>query len=134
MNPARSTFAGDTQPKGLTVRMEPHANGEVFTLDRIEADGRTTTLSTVLYLDNAPRRFEDFGCSGIQLSRRVDKQAVEILRQCDSGASIRLLRRSTAHEQEVILDIWEQHRDGRRFERRWVLEKQTFSGTAPKEK
>jgi hypothetical protein len=41
LNAARSTFAGDTQPKSLTVRIEPHAKGEVFTLDRAEANGRT---------------------------------------------------------------------------------------------
>ena len=49
MNPARSMFTGDTQPKSLTVRIEPHAKGEVFTLDRIEADGRATHSSTILY-------------------------------------------------------------------------------------
>ena len=36
MNPARSTFTGDTQPRSSTVRIEPHAKGEVFTMDRIE--------------------------------------------------------------------------------------------------
>src|SRR5258706_15131338 len=58
MNPARSTFSGDTQPRSLTVRIEPHAKGEVFTLDRIEADGRTTSSSTILYFDGAPRAFQ----------------------------------------------------------------------------
>jgi hypothetical protein len=39
MDAARSTFTGAIQPKSLTVRIEPHAKGAVFTLDRIEADG-----------------------------------------------------------------------------------------------
>jgi hypothetical protein len=47
MNVTRSTFARDTQPKSITVRIEPHAKGEVSTLDRIEADGRTTTSSSI---------------------------------------------------------------------------------------
>ncbi len=34
MNPARST---DPYPICFTVRFEPHAKGEVFTLDRISA-------------------------------------------------------------------------------------------------
>lgn len=126
MNPALSTFAGDAQPKSSTVRIEPHAKGEVFTVDRIEVDGRTTSSSTILYFDSAPRKFEDFRCSGTQISRRLDKQSVEILRKCANGTWIRLLRRSTAQQPEIVLDITEQHQDGRRFERRWVLEKQTF--------
>jgi hypothetical protein len=33
MNPARSTLTGD-RIKGFIVRIEPHAKGEVFTIDR----------------------------------------------------------------------------------------------------
>lgn len=51
MNAARSTFAGDIQPKSLTLRIEAHAKGEGFTLDRIEADGRATSSSTILYFE-----------------------------------------------------------------------------------
>ena len=43
MNMARSTFAGSTPFKSLTVRIERHPKGEVFTLDRIETNGRTTS-------------------------------------------------------------------------------------------
>src|SRR5437764_262684 len=71
MNAARSTFAGGAPFKSLTVRIEGHPKGEVLTLDRIETDGRTISSSTILYFDGEPRRFEDFGCSGIQSSRRV---------------------------------------------------------------
>ena len=85
MNAARSTFAGGATFKSLTVRIERHPKGEVFTLDRIETDGRTTNSSTILYLDGEPRRFEDFGCSGIQSSRRADERTVEIVRMCVSG-------------------------------------------------
>ena len=58
----------------LTVRFEPHAKGEVFTLDRIDGDGRSTTSSTILYLDSKPRDFQGFGCSGTQSSRRLDSR------------------------------------------------------------
>ena len=88
---ARSTFAGDTQLKSLTVRIEPHAKGEVFTLDRIEADGRAVSSSSILYLDGEPRRFQDFRCSGIQSSRREGSGAVEILRMCSSGGWTRYI-------------------------------------------
>lgn len=121
MNSARSTFSGDTRPKSLTVKIEPHGKGEVLTLDRVEADGRSTSSSTILYLDGAPRDFQDFACSGTQSSRRVDGQTTEILRNCAGGDWIRLLRRSGP--KELVLDITEQHSDGRRFERRLVLEK-----------
>src|SRR5215471_3986426 len=85
INLARSTFAGGSPFRSLTVRIERHPKGEVFTLDRIETDGRTTSSSTILYLDGEPRRFEDFGCSGIQTSRRADDRTVEIVRMCRSG-------------------------------------------------
>ena len=123
LNGARSTFSGDTQPKSLTIRIEPHAKGEVFTLDRIEADGRVITSSTILYLDATEREFRDTECSGTQSSRRIDSQTIEILRNCGVSAWTRLVRR-TAPKNELILEISEQHADGRRFDRRLVFEKQ----------
>jgi len=54
MNPARSTVAPDPRLKSIAIRIESNAKGEVFTLDRIEADGRSTTVSTILYLDGKP--------------------------------------------------------------------------------
>lgn len=124
MNAARSTFAGAIQPKSLTVRIEPHPKGEVFTLDRSEADGRTTTSSTILYLDSAPRDFEGFDCSGIQSSRRVNRTTVEILRKCAGGQSISLICRTSTRADELILEVTEQQPDGRHVERRLVLERQ----------
>src|SRR5262245_35331273 len=55
LDPARPTFAGDTPPKSLTVRIEPHAKSEVFTLGRTEANGRSTTSSVLLYFDGRGR-------------------------------------------------------------------------------
>jgi hypothetical protein len=121
---ARSTFGAGAQPKSFTVRIQPHPKGEVFTLDRIETDGRTTNYSTILYLDGEPRRFEDFGCSGIQLSRRADERTVEIVRMCASGGWMRLLRRGSAKANELVLEITEQSADGRRFDQRLTLERQ----------
>jgi hypothetical protein len=125
MNAARSTSSGGTQPKSLTARIDAHPKGEAFTLERIEPDGRMTTSSSVLYLDAVPREFEDFECSGTQSSRRTDRQTVEVLRNCGSGAWIRLVRRTATKEGELVLEISEQHADGRRFERRLVLEKKS---------
>ena len=78
----------------------------------------------ILYLDGEPRRFEDFGCSGIQLSRRADERTVEIVRTCTGGGWMRLLRRASAKWNELVLEITEQSADGRRFDRRLTLEKQ----------
>lgn len=121
MDPARSKSSGDSC---LIVRFTAHARGEVFTLDRTAADGRITTSSTVLYLGGKSRDFEDQGCSGTQLPRRVDSRTVEILRQCENGKWIRLVRRSPAQPKELILEITERHPDGSRIEQRLVLEKQ----------
>jgi hypothetical protein len=123
LNAARSTFVGDTQPRSFTIRIEPHAKGEVFTLDRIEADGRAISSSTILYLDGTERDFRDGECSGTQSSRRIDSQTIEILRNCGVGAWSRFVRR-TAPKNELVLEISEQHADGRRFDRRLVFEKQ----------
>jgi hypothetical protein len=123
LNAARSTFAGDTQPRSFTVRIEPHTKGEVFTLDRIEADGRAVSSSTILYLDGTKRDFRDGGCSGTQSSRRIDSQTIEILRNCGSGAWTRFVRR-TAAKDELVLEISERPAGGRRFDRRLVFEKQ----------
>jgi len=86
LNAARSTFAGDSQPRSLTIRIEPHTKGEAFTLDRIEADGRATSLSTILYLDGTEREFRDGECSGTQSSRRMDGEPVEIVTSAGAGA------------------------------------------------
>ena len=124
MDAALSTFNGETRPKSVTVRIEQHPKGEVLTVDRLEIDGRTISSSTVLYLDGVPREFQDFECSGTQSSRRVNSDTVEILRACGSGNWMRLVRRSTTQRRELVLEITEQHADGRHFERRLVLDRQ----------
>ena len=106
------------------MRFEPHTKGEVFTLDQIDGDGRSTTSSTILYLDNKPREFQGFGCSGTQSSRRLDSQTVEIVRTCASGEWTRFVRRLSTQPKELVLEITQQQPDGRHIERRVVLEKQ----------
>ena len=127
-----STFQGDTRPRSLTVRIEPHVKGEVLTFERVEADGRTIVSSTILYFDGAARSIHDIGCSGTQSSSRLENQAVQILRKCDNGAWIKLVRRPGVDKQELILDITEQHADGRHFTRRLVLTKQATLSAAEK--
>jgi hypothetical protein len=107
----------------VVVRFEPHPKGEVFTLDQIDRYGRSTTSSTILYLDGKEREFEGFGCSGTQSSRRLDSQTVEILRTCRSGEWTRFVRRLSSDAKELALEITEQHNDLRRFGRRLVLKK-----------
>jgi len=124
LSAVRSTFAGDAQPKSLTIRIEPHAKGEVFTLDRTETNGRSTSSSVLLYFDGRARAFNEAGCSGTQSSRRLDSQTVEILRDCAGGQSTRVIRRSGEGPNELVLEITDQHADGRHYERRLVLERQ----------
>jgi len=130
MNPARSTLAPDPRPKSITIRIESHAKGEVFTLDRIEADGRATTSSTLLYLDGKSRDFQDPVCSGTESTRRVDSQTVEILRTCASGGWIRFVRRFSEQPNELVLEVTERQTGGRSFERHLVLEKQSAGAAA----
>jgi hypothetical protein len=122
MNPSRSTAP---YPDTVTVRFEPHAKGEVFTLDRVDGQGRGTSSSTILYLDGKAREFQDSGCSGTQSSRRVDSRTVEILRNCSNGQWIRFVRRLAGQARELLLEITEQQPDGRRLERRLLLTKET---------
>ncbi len=123
MNPGRSTFPTDGQPRSLTLRVEPHAKGEVFTLDKIEQDGRATSDSTILYLDGKPRDFQELSCSGTQSSKRVDSRTVEILRTCATGGWTRFIRRLTPGN-ELVLELSVRRSDGRQVEWRLLLEKQ----------
>jgi hypothetical protein len=68
LNQARFTLPGNEE--SLTLRIEPHMHGEVFTLYTLAKDGRASTFSTILYLDGRAREFQDSDCSGTQLSSR----------------------------------------------------------------
>jgi hypothetical protein len=123
LNPARSTFPGQTQPKRLVVRVEAHSKGEVVTVDRTEDNGQSTSSSTILYLDGAVRDFQGTTCSGSQTSRRLDSQTVEILRQCGGGDWERLVQHLARQGEELVVEITRQ-RSGHRSEERLLLEKQ----------
>jgi hypothetical protein len=123
LNPGRSSFAGDPKPRSLTLRIERHSSGEVFTVDRTEQDGRSTTDSTVLFLDGKPREYQDLDCNGTQSSQRVDNRTVEIRRTCEAGAWMRFIRRMTTGS-ELLLEVSGRRADGRQVQMRLVLEKQ----------
>jgi hypothetical protein len=120
--PARSTAGGGQ--KSVTIRIEPHAHGEVFTLDTVAADGRASTSSTILYFDGKARDFRDSACSGTQSSKRIDSRTVEILRNCANGGRARLIRQTSEARDELTLEITGQGPDGRRIQQKLVLEKQ----------
>jgi hypothetical protein len=124
LNAARSTFAGDTQPKSLTLRIEHHAKGEVFTLERTETNGRSNSSSVLLYFDGRARAFDEAGCAGTQSSRRLDSRTVEILHDCTGGQSTRIVRRLGQQPNELALEITDRYPNGRHYERRLVLERQ----------
>lgn len=94
-----------------------------MTVDRTEQDGRSTTDSTVLFLDGKPREYRDVDCNGTQSSQRVDNRAVEITRTCGAGAWMRFIRRVNT-DGELVLQVSGKRSDGRRIEMRFVLEKQ----------
>ena len=120
INFERSTNA---YTNSVVVRFEPHRKGEVFTLDLIDRDGRLTTSSTILYLDAKARDFDGFGCSGTQISQRLENQTIEILRACNSGEWTRFVRHLSTDAKELVLEITEQRVD-RRSERKLILERQ----------
>ena len=97
----------------VVVRFEPHSKGEVFTWDIVQCDGRSTTSSTILYLDGKARDFEGFGCLGTQVSRRLESQTVEIVRTCNSGEWTRFVRRLSTDAKELVLNVTEQQAGGR---------------------
>jgi len=107
MNAARSTFAGGGQPKSLSVRIEPHAKGEVFTLDRVESNGSATSSSSILYLDGTPREIQDFDCAGKQSSSKLDGRTIEIKRTCAGTEGTWLIRQSLKASTELLIDITE---------------------------
>jgi hypothetical protein len=123
LNPIRSTFSGETPPRTLTLRLEPHPKGEVITVDRTDTAGRAISESAVLYLDGVARPFEDDRCSGTRSSRRVDSQTVEILCNCANGDSTKFALHFSEQGKELILAITTQ-RTGRRVEQRLLLERQ----------
>ena len=123
MDPARSSFIGVTSPKSLTMRIEPHVRGEVFTLDRIEADGRSISSSTILYFDGTPRDFQDFECSGTQSSRWLNGQTMEIRRVCAASDWTWLVQQSPQNSRELRVEITGNSPSGQSLEWRLVLNK-----------
>jgi len=123
MNPSRSTFSGDPHPKAVTVRIERHAKGEVFTIDRVRADGQAVTVSMILYFDGKERAFQGDACFGSQSSRRLDGRAIEVVFKC-RGWWAQVTLRSMLSPNDLMLDITRQQADGKRFEQHLILEKQ----------
>ena len=77
----------------------------------------------ILCLDGKERELQGDTCFGTQSSRRVDGRTVEIVYRCRDGWT-RWMRRLPPETLELIFDVTEYLSDGRRFERRLVLEKQ----------
>ena len=123
LSPGRSTFAADPQPRSFTLRIERHSSGEVLTVDRTERDGRSTTDSTILFLDGKPRAYQDLDCIGTQSSQRVDNRTVEILRTCKTGGWMRVIRQVNTNG-EMVLEVSGRRPDGHQVQFRLVLEKQ----------
>jgi hypothetical protein len=123
MNPARSRLSW-SNPRSITVRIAPHAKGEVFTYERISRIGLTETFSVILYLDGRAREWQGSDCSGTLLSRRLNSRTVEILWNCNDGGHIQFIRKIDPNARDLILDQTSSHPNRRGLERHLVLEKQ----------
>ena len=123
MNLGRSAFAAERAPRNFTLRIERHAKGEVFTVERTEQDGRSSSDSTILFFDRKPRDYQDLDCRGTQSSQRVDNRTVEILRTCEAGAWMRVIRRVNTNG-ELTLEVNGRRPDGRQVQMLLVLQKQ----------
>lgn len=123
MNPRRSAFTAERAPRNFTLRIERHSKGEVFTVERTEQDGRSSSDSTILFFDGKPREYHDQDCRGTQSSQRVDNRTVEILRTCEAGAWTRVIRRVSTNG-ELVVEASGRRADGRQVEMRVVLEKE----------
>jgi hypothetical protein len=121
LNIKRSTFGGDSRPKAVALRIEPHAKGEVVTFERTEMDGRALTNSTLLYLDGNYRRSDGVECS--ESSRQVKNGEVEIVRNCTSEPSTRLLRRVAPGGKQIIFEILVRQPEGSSFQQMLVFER-----------
>jgi len=128
MNPARSQFSDDNHhPRAVTVRIEPHEKGEVFTYDRINSNGQAVTVSMIVYLDGKERNGQACFCSGgstTQSSRRLDERTIEIIAKCGNGLWSRIIRRLSADAHDLILDMTKSQPNGLRVKRQLVFEKQ----------
>ena len=123
MNPRRSAFTAERAPRNFTLRIERHAQGEVFTVERTEQDGRSSSDSTILFFDRKPREYQDQDCRGTQSSQRLDNRTVEILRTCEAGAWTRVIRRVNTNGAPIV-EVSGRRADGRPIETRLVLEKE----------
>jgi hypothetical protein len=126
MNPTRSKFSDEGQhPQALTLRIEPHKKGIVFTFDRLTSHGQAETVSTLLYLDGQERNYQSVECLGTQASRRLDRRTVELITKCDQTIRGRVIFRLLPQADELFLDISgiQPLRVGQRFQQRFVLEK-----------
>jgi len=77
----------------------------------------------ILYLDGKERAFQGDACFGSQSSRRLGGRAVEVVFK-RRGWWARVTRRSMLSPNDLILDLTGRQADGKRSERRLILEKQ----------
>ena len=128
MNLARSQFSDNSHyPRAVTLRIESHEKGELFTYQKITSKGQIVTISTVLHLDGKERGAQLNLCpesSGTKSSRRLDRRTVEVLHKCVSGEWIRFVRRLGPRPTELVLEFTERQSDGRVLVQRFVMEKQ----------
>lgn len=127
MDPARSILdSSDT--RALTVRIESHPKGEVFTVERLRRNGQTETWSAILYMDGKPRDSPRLDCPGTLASRRLENSSVELLWSCENDRVMRSIRHTPSNTNHLILDETESRPNHPDQSRHIVLQRQRPTG------
>ena len=123
MNLERSTFVGDPHPRSVTVSFERSDGRQIFTFDKVGANGQRTIDKIRLYFDGKSRPFLGETCMGTQSSRRLDTSGIQITVNCQDGHRTIFTSRYSPQNDELILDLLDVRANGRRLERHLVMEK-----------
>jgi hypothetical protein len=119
---AFGTWKGlDRRGKAVVLRIEPHARGEVVTVDRILPSGTAATTSLILSLNGEPREFRGERCAGTQTSKRLDDRTIEIRFQCQDGRTVHIVRRVS---RKLVVEFSDQPHGSRPVAWRLIFEKQ----------
>jgi hypothetical protein len=124
MNPEKSRYSTGPFPKALTVKFEPHPDGEIFTMYIAGADGAAQTVSHILYFDGKERVAEpDAFETETLLSRKLGAGTVEIVRKRNGKLFSRCLRTLSPDGKQMTLEFIQVVDKGPNLERKLVLEK-----------
>lgn len=127
MNPAKSWYTSGPLPKALTVRYEPHREGETSTWYSKRADGTSETISRVLHFDAKEHACDDPSMPGhpdTVVARKLDGGTAEIVYKNAGRVIVRLVRKVSPDGKRMMLDIHIVPEKGPSPERMLVFERE----------